>query len=48
MDLKTLTETELKSLGFDQVMLLNQAQNNLNLINQELAGREKPPVENVE
>jgi hypothetical protein len=39
MDIKTLSITELKALGFDQLTLLNQTQRNLALIEQELASR---------
>lgn len=44
MDLTSLTETELKSLAYDQVKNLNMAQNNLALIEQELAKRIKPEI----
>jgi hypothetical protein len=40
MDITTLTETELKAIGFEQVKLLQAAQNNLALIEQELAKRQ--------
>lgn len=43
MDITTLTDTELKSLGYEQVKLLNAAQNNLALIEQELARRQPKP-----
>ena len=41
MNIKEMTEAELKALGYDQVKLLNQTQNNLQLIEQELINREK-------
>jgi hypothetical protein len=40
MDLTTLDETQLKALGYEQVRMLNAAQNNLALIEQELAKRQ--------
>lgn len=42
MDITTLTETELKALAYEQVKLLNQAQHNLQMIEQELAKRNQP------
>lgn len=45
MDLTKLSDIELKALGFDQLSLLNQTQQNLALINQELAGRNKKEFE---
>ena len=42
MDLTKLSEVELKALGFDQLALLQQTQQNLAMINQELATRTKP------
>jgi hypothetical protein len=42
MDLTALTETELKSLAYEQIRMLNAAQNNLALIEQELAKRVQP------
>ena len=41
MDLKELGNIELKALGFEQMKLLQQTQNNLMLIEQELQRREK-------
>ena len=43
MDITTLTEEGLKALAYEQVKLLNQAQNNLSLIEQELAKRAAQP-----
>jgi hypothetical protein len=40
MDLTQLTEEALKALGYEQVKMLNAAQNNLALIEQELAKRQ--------
>jgi len=40
VDIKTLSITELKALGFDQLTLLNQTQRNLAMIEQELASRQ--------
>ena len=45
MDLKALSETELKALGYEQMSLLQQTQQNLALINQELNSRIKPKDE---
>lgn len=42
MDLTKLSEVELKALGFEQMTLLQQTQQNLAFIQQELAGRAKP------
>jgi hypothetical protein len=39
MDIKTLSITELKALGYEQITLLNQTQNNLRLIEQEINSR---------
>ena len=39
MDITTLTETELKALAYEQVKILNNTQNNLALIEQQLAKR---------
>jgi hypothetical protein len=41
MDIKTITEVELKALAFDQVKLLQQTQQNINLIEQELLRRKE-------
>jgi len=43
MDLKTMSVEALKSLAYDQIVLLEQTQMNLKLINQELMSR-KPEV----
>ena len=39
-DITTLTVEELKALAYDQILLLNQAQQNVNIIQQELAKRQ--------
>jgi len=39
MDITKMTEIELKALGYDQVKLLQATQNNLAMIEQELAKR---------
>lgn len=39
MDITTLSVEQLKALAYDQVKLLNQTQQNLNMIEQELAKR---------
>lgn len=38
-DIKTMTETELKALAYDQAALMNQAQINIKFIEQEIADR---------
>jgi hypothetical protein len=45
MDIATLTETELKALAYEQVKLLQAAQNNLAMIEQELARRSQSKEE---
>ena len=40
------TIVELKSLAYDQLVLAEQAQNNLKIINTEIAKRNEAPVEN--
>jgi hypothetical protein len=47
MDIKTLSIEALKALGFDQFKLLTQTQNNLALIEQEIASR-KPETKEGE
>ena len=42
MDLSKLSEIELKALGYEQLTILQQTQQNLALINQELTSRVKP------
>jgi hypothetical protein len=42
--LKDFTEVELKALAYDNVAQLEQAQNNLKVINNELARRKQPEV----
>ena len=44
MDLTKQTDTELKALGYEQMMSAQTAQNNLQVINQELAKRNEEPV----
>ena len=44
MDIKTLSETELKALAFDEMVKIEHAQNNLRVINQELANRKHVEV----
>ena len=39
--IETMTVDELKSICYDQIMLLNQTQQNINIIQQELANRKK-------
>ena len=39
-DISKMTVEQLKAFAYDQMMLLNQIQNNINIINQELAKRE--------
>ena len=39
MDISTLTDAELKALGFDQMEILNQAQANLAIIRAEVERR---------
>jgi hypothetical protein len=41
MDISTLTLTELKALAYDQIMLIQQSQNNLNLIQAEIEKRKQ-------
>ena len=42
MDISTLSDTELKALGYEQVKLLQTTQHNLALIEQALANRAQP------
>lgn len=41
IDIKTLSEVELKALGYEQVKLLQSIQNNINAIEQELRTRQQ-------
>jgi hypothetical protein len=41
MDITTLTIEQLKALAYDQILLLQQTQNNLNLIQAEIKKREE-------
>jgi len=45
MDIKALSITELKALGYDQMQLLNQTQRNLAMIEQELLTRVDTPTQ---
>ncbi len=44
MDLTTLSLSELKILGYEQIKLLNQAQHNVRMIEAEIDNREKTPI----
>ena len=44
MDLTKQTDTELKALAYDELTKVQVAQNNVNIINQELARRNEEPV----
>lgn len=44
MDIKTMTVEQLKALAFDQLVLLEQAQNNLKVINAEIQLRNQPEL----
>jgi len=39
MDISTKTLDEMKTLAYDQIVLLNQTQTNLNILQQEIAKR---------
>jgi len=45
MDITKLTVVELKALAYDELAKMEVAQNNLKTINQELAKRSQPAVE---
>jgi hypothetical protein len=45
MDITTMTDEQLKALGYEQVKMLQAAQNNLALIEQELNKRNQPKGE---
>jgi hypothetical protein len=47
MDITTLSLTELKALAYEQLVLLNRTQNNLKIIEQEIAKRNNVD-ENIE
>jgi hypothetical protein len=47
MDITTLTMEQLKALAYDQIVILNQAQANLNTIQAEIAKREQAAKEPV-
>lgn len=40
-DITKMTVAELKAICYDQILLLNQAQQNVNIIQQELAKRQR-------
>lgn len=46
--IKDLTATELKAIAYDEIVKLEQAQNNIKIINAELVARSQPPVETKE
>ena len=48
-NLQTMSDIELKALAYDHLAQLQQTQNNLNMINQELARRaqQPPPLSQV-
>jgi hypothetical protein len=41
MDISKMTVEELKALAYDQIVLLNQTQTNLNILQAEIAKRAK-------
>lgn len=43
IDIKTLTVEQLKALAYDQYVLLNQTQSNLNILQAEIMERSKEP-----
>jgi hypothetical protein len=45
MNLKEMTKTELQSLCYEQILVVNQAQNNINIIQAELAKRAEADVQ---
>lgn len=46
--IKDFSIVELKALAYDEIVKMEQAQNNIKVINQELVARSQPPVEKVE
>lgn len=46
--LKDYTETELKALAYDNFATVESSQNNLKLINEELARRQSAPIMKAE
>jgi hypothetical protein len=44
IDIKTLSDIEVKAMGYEQIVMLEGCQNNLKLISQELQSRNMPPV----
>lgn len=48
IDPKSMTVEQLKSLAYDQMVLLQQAQNNLQILNAEIAEKSKPEEGKIE
>lgn len=48
MDITKLNLTQLKALGYEQMILLNQTQLNLNLINAEIEKRKQEEPINID
>lgn len=46
--IKDFSVVELKALAYDEIVKVEQAQNNIKVINQELIARSQPPVESKE
>lgn len=46
--IKDCTVTELKAFAYDRVLIIEKAQKELQIINQELAGRNQPELCNQE
>lgn len=44
MDIEKMSEQELKALVYDQMVLVNQSQNNIKILEAEIAKRKKPTV----
>jgi hypothetical protein len=44
IDIKTLSDIEVKAMGYEQIVMLEGCQNNLKLISQEIKARNMPPV----
>ncbi len=45
MDVTKLTVEQIKSMAYDQIVLLEQTQRNLQILNAEIAKRNEPKVE---
>ena len=45
MEIEKMTTEQLKALVYDQIVLLNQAQANINVIQAELAKRQAAPTQ---